>query len=263
MDASSATSSHAPPALVACDGGGKQPSAHPQLLWRFNAVGHSHVASDMEFNCLSHKAKRNETCNRCLDANANDILGVWDCKDEMSSQESNQWFHWTNNGVGIRANRSNLCLTASPGGGGGGSSGIVELHDYDDGLSFVSNTDTMEWLRVAPWSIGGGDWEITLAPSSVVLVNRSISPPLVLFDTASFNHGGGDSIAKTKEASIITAEPTAEPTVEPTAELTASLTDWEYYQEKPGAFVALFSFCCCYPLSILHLISFSPSFFTV
>ena len=78
-------------------------------------------------------------------------------------------------------------MTAVPSGG----TAAVELHAYEDGLAFVSNTDSDRWLRatVPPLSGGGsggsGGWSVVLAPQSVLIVNRSLSPPQVIFDTHS------------------------------------------------------------------------------
>ena len=259
----------AAPALIKCSAG----AAVPALEWVVDAHTGSivdgmtgHVASVITASCLSPKAK-GEQCHRCLDANvASNVLGLWDCKHgQPSDQDSNQWFHTSNGDQGgIRANRSGLCLTAVP----GDSTSRVELHQYADGITFVSNTDSELWLAVKPFAgaasggreAGGSagknaDWELVLMPHSVVIVNSSTVPPTVLFDTmrdASSSPGGGSASAgasaSASDPSTSSATQSAAAAVDGfPAELSAGGAvggdsdiggatglEWEYYLEEPG-----------------------------
>ena len=182
------------------------------LLWRI--TNGSHVASKTFQKCVSPQAKKGSMCQICLDSNQKEPLGVWDCKNKHTEhQASNQWFHLSNNSSGLRLNRSELCVTAV------GSSGIshgVEVHNYDNGLSFISNTDPNHWLMVLPF-VSVSNWSIVLAPSSVILANRSTAPPTLLLYTAD-NY--------TSKSSTITASPIAA--------TIAKASSWEYYMEPVG-----------------------------
>jgi hypothetical protein len=200
-----------------------------RLLW--NLTVDSQIKSkDAITKCLSPKMKKGATCHRCMDANQKNQLGVWDCKNSAtSSQLSNQWFHVSNNNVGIRSNRSNLCITAVS-----SSTSRVEIHEYNDGLSFLSNTDSSNWLAVKPFADRSNDssddsssnndtnqdWEIVLSPASVVILNQSTVPPTVLFNTGAPNLAKPSSSFKQFFTPVTKTDKTA--------------GGWEYYLEKPS-----------------------------
>ena len=195
---SSILSAPCPPSLTTCS------NNNEGLLWAFNG---SHVQSKTIQKCLSPKEKGNN-CHRCLDVNKNGQIGLWDCKRNNVSddQPSNQWFHVSNHGRGIRDNRTGLCLTATS----SNTEGRIEHHAYSNGLSFLSNTDPIKWLKARPFV--SLEWERVLAPASVMIVNRSTVPPTVLFNSR-------------------TRLPTTATAASPKS---IHGKTWEFYLERPG-----------------------------